>query len=299
MSPKEKVGFIGVGLMGHGIAKNIVEKGHPLTIMAHRNRAPVEDLIRRGAREAKTPAEIAGDSDIVFICVTASAQIEAIVKGSNGLKSGAHAGLIIADCSTADPTSTIALADELKPLGVDFIDAPLGGTPAGAWEGKLSTMIGASPEVFEKIRPVAATWAAKIDHIGPVGDGHKMKLLNNFLSLGYGAIYAEALALAQKSGIAPSAFDRVIHGSRMDCGFYQTFMKYVLERDRDAHKFTLANAAKDMRYLEAMADAAQIANPLGNAVKNTYAAAVATGRGEDFVPMISDFIAGRNGTQLA
>jgi 3-hydroxyisobutyrate dehydrogenase-like beta-hydroxyacid dehydrogenase len=299
MSTKEKVGFIGAGLMGHGIAKNIVEKGHPLTVMAHRNRAPIDDLIKRGAGEAKTPADLARACDVVFICVTGSAQIEAIVRGPNGLKSGAHAGLIIADCSTADPTSTIALADELKPLGVDYIDAPLGGTPAGAWEGKLSTMIGASPAVFEKIRPVAATWAAKIDHIGNVGDGHKMKLINNFLSLGYGAIYAEALALAQKSGIAPAAFDRVIRGSRMDCGFYQTFMKYVLERDRDAHKFTLANAAKDMRYLEAMADAAQIANPLGNAVKNTYAAAVATGRAEDFVPMISDFIAGLNGTKIA
>jgi 3-hydroxyisobutyrate dehydrogenase-like beta-hydroxyacid dehydrogenase len=267
--------------------------------LAHRNRAPVEDLIRRGAREAQTAADIARDSDVVFICVTGSVQIEAIVRGPNGLKSGAHAGLIIADCSTADPTSTIALADELKPLGVAFIDAPLGGTPAGAWEGKLSTMIGASPDVFEKIRPVAATWAAKIDHIGNVGDGHKMKLINNFLSLGYGAIYAEALVLAQKSGIAPAAFDRVIRGSRMDCGFYQTFMKYVLERDRDAHKFTLANAAKDLRYLGALADAAQLANPLGNAVKNTYATAVATGRADDFVPMISDFIAGQNGTKLA
>jgi 3-hydroxyisobutyrate dehydrogenase-like beta-hydroxyacid dehydrogenase len=299
MSVKAKIGFIGVGLMGHGIAKNIVEKGYPLTIMAHRNRAPVEDLMERGAREASSSAEIAKNSKVVFICVTGSPQIEAIVRGPSGLKSGAHSGLIIVDCSTADPTSTLTLAEELKPLGVDFIDAPLGGTPAGAWEGKLSTMIGASAAVFEEVVPVVSTWAAKIDHIGNVGDGHKMKLINNFLSLGYGAIYAEALALAQKSGIAPAAFDRVIRGSRMDCGFYQTFMKYVIERDRDAHKFTLANAAKDMRYLEAMADAVGMANPLGNAIKNTYAAAVAIGKGDHFVPMITDFVAMQNGTKLA
>jgi 3-hydroxyisobutyrate dehydrogenase-like beta-hydroxyacid dehydrogenase len=298
MSDKAKIGFIGVGYMGHGMAKNIVDKGHPLVVLAHRNRAPVDDLIRRGAREVSSPAEVAKNSEIVFLCVTGSPQVEAIVRGPSGLKDGAHTGLIIVDCSTADPNSTLALAEELRPLGVHLVDAPLGGTPAAAWKGKLSTMVGASAEIFAKISPVVATWAAKIDHIGVVGDGHKMKLINNFLSLGYGAIYAEALALAQKSGIAPAAFDRVIRGSRMDCGFYQTFMKYVLDRDRDAHKFTLANAAKDLRYLAAMADAAAIANPIGNAVKNCYATAVATGKGEEFVPMISDYIAAQNGTKL-
>lgn len=298
MAGKPRVGFIGVGFMGFGMAKNIVEKGYPLTILAHRNRKPVDDLLARGAREAKSAKEIAETCDMVFLCVTGSPQIEAIVRGKNGLKSGAHPGLIIIDCSTADPASTEALAAELAPLQVDFIDAPLGGTPAGALEGKLSAMIGASPEVFAKVEPVVATWAAKIDHIGKVGDGHKMKLINNFLSLGYGAIYAEALTLAQKSGLTPQTFDRVLRGSRMDCGFYQTFMKYVLERDRDAHQFTLANAAKDTRYLAAMADAACIANPIASAVKNSYASALASGKGDDFVPMLSDFIAGLNGTKL-
>ena len=304
MAQKERVGFIGVGFMGHGMAKNIVEKGYPLTVMGHRNRKPVEDLMQRGAKEAATPADIARLSDIVFLCVTGSPQVEALVRGESGLKAGAQAReadlpLIIADCTTADPNSTVALARELAPLGIHFIDAPLGGTPSGAWVGKLSTMIGAEKAVFDRVAPVIATWASKIEHIGGPGDGHKMKLLNNFLSLGYGAIYAEALSLGQKVGISPQVFDGVMRGSRMDCGFYQTFFKYVLERDRDAHKFTLNNACKDMRYLAAMADAAGIANPVGSAVKNTYATAVESGRGEDYVPMISDFVAQLNGTKLA
>jgi 3-hydroxyisobutyrate dehydrogenase-like beta-hydroxyacid dehydrogenase len=298
MTARPRVGFIGVGLMGYGMAKNIVEKGYPLTVLAHRNRQPVDDLVQRGAEEAKTAKAIAESCEFVFLCVTGSPQIEAIVRGETGLKSGAHPGLVIIDCSTADPTSTEELARELAPLTVDFIDAPLGGTPAGALEGKLSAMIGSSPEVFARVEPVVATWAAKIEHIGKVGDGHRMKLINNFLSLGYGAIYAEALTLAQKSGLSPQTFDRVLRGSRMDCGFYQTFMKYILEHDRDAHRFTLANAAKDTRYLAAMADAAGMANPIASAVKNTYASALASGRGEDFVPMIADFIAALNGTKL-
>ena len=122
--------------------------------------------------------------------------------------------------------------------------------------------------------------------------------LNNFLSLGYGAIYAEALTLAQKTGISPKVFDSVLRGSRMDCGFYQTYMDYVLTRNREAHKFTIANAAKDTRYLAAMADAAGVANPVGSAVTNTYAAALAAGKGEEFVPMLSDFVAAASGVRL-
>ena len=304
MASSERVGFIGVGYMGHGMARNIVEKGYPLTVMGHRNRQPVEDLVGRGAREAKTPAEVAQASDIVFLCVTGSPQVEAVVRGEHGLRAGAAgrdggSPLIIADCSTADPTSTVALAAELKPLGIHFADAPLGGTPAQAWEGKLSTMIGAEDEVFARLKPVAATWAAKVEHVGAVGNGHKMKLLNNFLSLGYAAIYSEALALGQKVGITPQVFDSVVRGGRMDCGFYQTFFNYVLDRNRDAHKFTLSNALKDLRYLSSMADAAGTANPVGSAVKNTFAQAVAVGKGEEFVPMISDFVAEANGTKLA
>jgi 3-hydroxyisobutyrate dehydrogenase-like beta-hydroxyacid dehydrogenase len=292
---QERIGFIGVGLMGHGMAKNIVEKGYPLTIMGNRNRAPVDDLVSRGAVEVSTPADVARHSDIVFLCVTDSAVVEGLVRGPDGLVAGAQSGMIIVDCSTADPNSTLALAAELAPRGVVFCDAPLGGTPTGAEDGKLSCMVGSDEATFARIKPVCETWAIKVDHLGPVGTGHKMKLLNNFLAMGYGAIYAEALTLAKKVGITAETFDKVIRGSRMDCGFYQTYFKYVIERDRNAHQFTLHNAYKDMRYLEALAQSAPIANPLGNAVKNTYAAAVASGQGDDFVPMISDFVAKRNG----
>ena len=98
-----------------------------------------------------------------------------------------------------------------------------------------------------------------------------MKLINNFISLGYAALYAEALALAEKVGISAGRFDNVIRGGRMDCGFYQTFMRWTLEGDPDAHKFTIANAYKDLRYLEAMADAAGLSNSMGATVKNAFA----------------------------
>lgn len=297
---KETIGFIGLGLMGHGMAKNIVEKGYALTVTAHRNRKPVDELVDRGAIEVASPKEVAERSSIVFICVTGSPEVEAVIRGENGLGKGLKSGSCVVDCSTADPTSTVRLAGELAAIGVDFADAPLSRTPKEAWEGTLDTMVGASDAVFERIRPVLDTWAGKIVHIGGVGDGHRMKLLNNFVSLGYAAIYAEALALAQKVGISPKRFDSVIRGGRMDCGFYQTFMGYTIEGNREAHKFTLANAFKDLTYLESMADAAGLVNPVGNAAKNSFAGAVAGGGNgpEDYVPHLPEYVGRANGIDL-
>ena len=292
---KPRIGFIGIGFMGQGMAGRILDGGYPLTVMAHRKREALEALVKRGAKEAATPADVARASDIVFLCVTASPQVEAIVRGPQGIKAAARKGLIVVDCTTANPVSTAALAAELAPLGVSFADAPLGGTPANAAEGTLSAMVGAEPEVFERIKPVAGCFAAKVVHLGPPGMGHKMKLLNNFLSMGYAAIYSEALALGAKSGISAELFDSVIRGGRMDCGFYQTFFTYVLKRDRNAHKFTLDNALKDARYIEAMAVDAGVANWIGGAVKNSFASAVNAGMGEEFLPMLSDFVRKANG----
>ena len=292
----ETVAFVGTGLMGHGMAKNIVEKGYPLTVIAHRKREAVDDLVSRGAKEAKSMEELARSASIVFLCLTGSPEVAAAVAA---LKPGLQKGTVVVDCSTSDPTVTLRLADELAAIGVDFVDAPLSRTPKEAWAGTLDCMVGATDAIFARIQPVIACWAGKIVHIGGVGDGHKMKLLNNFLSLGYGALYAEALALSRKVGIPVAEFDKVIRGGRMDCGFYQTFMGYALEGNREAHKFTLGNAYKDMRYVEAMANAATVATPVASAIKNSYALAMANGGDgpEDYVPHLSDFIARANGVK--
>jgi 3-hydroxyisobutyrate dehydrogenase-like beta-hydroxyacid dehydrogenase len=231
---------------------------------------------------------------VIFLCLTGSPEVAAVVAA---LKPALRPGSVIVDCSTSDPTVTLALAAELAAISVDFVDAPLSRTPKEAWAGTLDCMVGASDATFARLQPIIATWAGKIVHIGAVGDGHKMKLLNNFLSLGYAALYSEALALSRKVGIPVAKFDNVIRGGRMDCGFYQTFMGYNLEGNREAHRFTLGNAYKDMRYVESMANASTVATPLASAVKNSFALAMATGGSgaEDYVPHLADFIAKANG----
>jgi len=288
------IGFIGVGLMGHGMAKNLVTKGYPLVIMGHRKREPVEHLLSLGAREAATPRELAQQCDIVHLCVTGSPQVEALMRGPDGLLAGAKAGAIIIDCSTSNPVSTLALAAEAQARGVHFVDAPLSRTPKEAEAGTLDTMVGAAPEVFARIEPVLRCWAGQVVHLGPVSLGHKMKLINNFVAMGYAALYSEAMAIARKAGLSIEQFHAVIGSGRMRSPFYDTFMQWSLNHDENAHRFTISNAHKDMRYLASMAGELGAVNPIQADVKNLFAAMEAAGQGERFVPMLADFVAGIN-----
>jgi hypothetical protein len=295
---KERIGFVGVGLMGHGMARNLVEKGWPVTVLAHRKREAIEDLKTRGAAEARDLSALAAASDVVVICVTGSPQVEALILGEHGL-AAAGKPLLIVDCSTCDPASTTRLAAILAAKGSVLVDAPLSRTPKDAWEGTLDVMVGGDPDAVARARPLLEAFAGRVIPTGPVGTGHTMKLLNNFVSLGYAAIYSEALMVGAKAGLSAQVFDSVIRGGRMDCPFYQTFFKYVLERDRNAHRFTLANALKDVTYLASFAQALGVANPVGATVRNSFAQAVAAGEGESYVPMLSDFVARANGAPVA
>jgi len=294
-SNKAKVGFIGVGLMGHGMAKNLVTKGHPLVVLGHHNREPVEHLKSLGATEATTPRELAAQCDIVHLCVTGSPQVEANLRGPDGVIAGGRKGLIVIDCSTSNPVSTLALGAELAAAGMTLVDAPLSRTPVEAEAGTLDTMVGCDDATFKTIEPVLRCWAGNVVHLGPLGLGHKMKLVNNFVAMGYAALFSEALAIARKAGLTVEQFHAVLGSGRMRSGFYDTFMKWSVERDPNAHKFTIANAHKDMRYLASMANEIGAINNIQTLVKNNFAAMEAAGDGQKYVPMLADFVARQNG----
>jgi hypothetical protein len=295
---KQRVGFIGVGLMGHGMARNILQKGYPLQVIGHRNRKPVDDLVKRGAREAKSPAAMARDSDVIFLCVTSSLQVEDLIRRKDGIKAGAHKGLVVVDCSTADPNSTLTLAAELAPLGVRLIDAPLGRSPKEAEEGRLNAFVGADDSTLKQLRPLIETWAENIIHVGPVGAGHKMKLINNFVAMSYVAVYAEAFTAAKKTGVPLEKFHEVISAGGLNSGMFQNVCKWVIGGDPKAHEFTIANCDKDVRYFNQLADAEHLTTVVASAVKNTYAMAMALGRGERNMPMLCDAVANFNGVTL-
>lgn len=299
MSDKARIGFIGVGYMGHGMAKNLVEKGHPLQVIGNRNREPVEDLLSRGATEAASPAAMAAEVDIIHLCLPNSVSVEGVMRGPDGILSAARPGLIVIDTTTADPGSTIALAEELAAKGGTMVDAPLGRTPKEAEAGTLDAMVGCDDATFQKVLPVIQCWAGTINHVGPVGSAHKMKLIMNFISMGYAALYAEALTTAVKAGLTPQTVHKVIGSSRLSNGFFETFMTGAVGRDREIHKFTITNAAKDLRYCASMAMTGGMANPMGAAMRSMFAQAEASGHGGDFVPQLADLFAEANGLNLA
>ena len=298
MSDKPTIGFIGVGLMGHGMAKNLVTKGHPLVVLGHRNREPVEHLKSLGATEATSPRELAAQCDIVHLCVTGSPQVEANLRGQGdgqGVIASGKRGLIVIDCSTSNPVSTLALGAELQAAGMTLVDAPLSRTPLEAEAGTLDTMVGCDDATFTTIEPVLRCWAGNVVHLGPLGLGHKMKLVNNFVAMGYAALFAEALAIARKAGLTVEQFHSVVGSGRMRSGFYDTFIQYSLNGNPDAHKFSIANAHKDMRYLASMANEVGAVNALQAQVKNSFAAMEAAGQGQRYVPMLAEFVAQLNG----
>lgn len=297
MSAKLTIGFIGVGYMGHGMAKNILKGGYPLWVKGNRNRQPIESLVGMGAREASSIKELAQNCDIIHLCLSNSEQVQAAIR-DDGILSGARPGTIVIDTSTSDPTVTLALAAELAEAGMYMVDAPLGRTPKEAESGELDAMVGCDEEIFAQVQPVIDCWAGTITRIGEVGTGHKMKLLMNFLGASYASLYSEAISLGAAVGISPQAFREVIAPSRLGSGFFNTFMQYVCERDENAHKFSIDNMAKDIRYVNAMATDAGVMNVMASAARHYYTHTQAIGAGGDFVPMLSDHVGRLNGLNI-
>ena len=261
-----RVGFVGLGLMGHGMAKNLVGKGFAVTAVAHRNRAPLEDLLSHGVAEARTPSEAAAATDVLIICVTGSPEVEAVVYGPEGVLEGAKEGLIVIDCTTSEPASAERMRLELEARGAALADAPLARTPADAEAGRLNAMVGASADVFETIEPVLRAFCENIFHVGGFGAGHKTKLIYNFLTMGQAAMIAEALCACAATGVDLGRFSEVVSAGGANSGIFQLIVPKALEGDLTGLQFSLANAEKDLRYYTHLTEAVPLAGHLGGAV---------------------------------
>ena len=286
MGTQRQIGFIGAsGLMGHGIAKNLRAKGHPLALTVHRNRERVVDLLAAGATEAASPAALAAASDIVFLCVTGSPQVEAAVAGDQGLLVGARSGLVIVDCSTSEPESTTRLRAQCAAAGVAFVDAPLARTPVEAELGKLNVMVGASDEHFALLKPVIACFAENVIHVGGPGAGHTIKLLNNFIAQAICTATAEAFATGQRAGVDLTKLVELVSAGAVNSGLFQAMAK-TLHGDMTGLKFELDNARKDLRYYTHLAESLNVPSLVGEAVHQSLAIASALGHGRKYVPAL-------------
>jgi 3-hydroxyisobutyrate dehydrogenase-like beta-hydroxyacid dehydrogenase len=280
----QNIGFIGIGMMGHGMAKNLLAKGYALTFKANRNRANLEDLLALGAKEAKTNAECARAADVVFICVTGSPQVEEIVYGKDGVLEAARPGLRVVDTSTAEPSSTARIRADLAARGAKLVDAPLARTPKEAEEGRLNTMVGADADDFHSLEPVLRAFCENIFHVGPPGSGHTLKLVNNMLAMSVACATAEAIAVAAKAGIDLGKAYDVISAGGVNSGVFQMMTaKPLKDGDLSSFKFGIANAHKDLGYYSRMAAGLPLASPVGAATHQSLVRACAMGYGDKLV----------------
>jgi 3-hydroxyisobutyrate dehydrogenase-like beta-hydroxyacid dehydrogenase len=295
---KKKVGLIGAGLMGHGIGKNIVTKGYELTVLAHRNRAPIDDLIGRGAKEGKTPRAIADASDVVFLCVTGSPQVEDLVFRKDGLLEAMKPGLVIADCSTAEPSSTMKVAAAIHAKGGHFVDTPLVRTPKEAEEGKLGLMTGGDEKVLKDIRSILDCFADTIIHAGPIGAGHTLKLVNNFIAIGTAAVVAEGIAAGLKAKVDMKALNDIVMAGGAKSVMFERLIKVPLANDDSMAKFAIDNARKDVRYYTNMTETMPLTSYVAEAVHQTLVLAAAQGYGEKYVPRLVNLACQLNGIKI-
>lgn len=280
----QRIGFIGIGMMGHGMAKNLLAKGYGLTFKVNRNRSNLDDLIGAGAKEARTNAACANASDVVFICVTGSPQVEDVVYGKDGLLEAARTGLLVVDTSTAEPASSARIRADLAAKGVKLIDAPLARTPKEAEEGRLNTMVGADPEDFKALEPVLRAFCENIFHVGPPGHGHVLKLVNNMMAMSFATCIAEAFAVAAKSGLDLNKLYDVVSAGGVNCGIFQMMAtKTLKEGDVTGFKFGISNAQKDLRYYTHLAEMLPVASVMGEATHQSLVQAVNLGFGDKLI----------------
>ena len=298
MNVTKRVGLIGAGLMGHGIGRNVIEKGYPLTVLAHRNRQPIDDLLSKGASEAKTAREIAEKSDVVIICVTGSPQVEQVIYAADGLLAGMRKGLIIADCSTAEPASTLKIAADVASQGGHFLDTPMTRTPKEAEAGKLALMTGGDKEILADIHPILSCFADTIVHAGDVGAAHKLKLINNFLAIGTAAVVAEGMTAAAKAGVDMQALKDVVSAGGANSVMFERLIKVALQDDDSSAKFAIENARKDLRYYTNMTEELPVVSYIGEAIHQTVLMAETMGYGKRYLPRLVDLLGEINGVKV-
>ena len=251
----------------------------------------------RGATEAESPAAIARASDVLILCVPSSAEVEPCVFAEDGIMAGAHADLIVIDCTTAEPASTERVAKALAAKNVRFADAPLTRSPKDAEAGRLNTLVGADDATLAAIRPVLETFCENVFHVGPVGSGHTLKLINNFLSQGVAALVAEAVTTATKAGIDLKTLFDVVSAGGANSAVFQRFMPWVLGEE-NRMVFKLKNGQKDVRYYTHLAEAVGSTAFLGEAVHQIYTLAAAQGEGESYVPALARALGKVNGVRI-
>lgn len=287
---KTKIGFIGLGLMGRAMVECLQNAGHDLIVLGHSDRSGIEDALSRGASEAANARDLAEQADIVMLCVGTSAQVESRIYGEEGVLAGARAGQIVIDFGTSLPASTKKIGADLARKGATYLDAPLGRTPAHARDGLLNIMCAGDKAAYDEVKPILDTLGENVFHLGALGNGHTIKLINNYYAMTTACAMAEAFALADSAGITRQALYDVMAAGPNHSGMMDFIKNYATDGKIDL-AFSVDNASKDVGYYREMAADLGLSSRMSGAADATLREVQETGDGALMVPQIVDWMA--------
>jgi len=286
-----RIGFIGVGLMGAAMAHRLIDTGHTLQVLGNRNRENINALVDRGATEAASAAELAGASDVVMLCMGTSDHVESRMRGADGVIAGLNAGSVVVDFGTSLPASTKTLGEEVASAGGQYLDAPLGRTPAHAKDGLLNIMCAGDETAYNKVLPVLNDLGENVFHLGALGSGHTVKLINNFFGMTVATAMCEAFAMADVQGVDRKAVYDVMSAGPLHSGMMDFVKGYGVDGDPSQLAFAIKNAAKDVGYYAQMAEQAGVESIMSASTLSALNDANKLGKGEEMVSQMVDYYA--------
>lgn len=293
----ERVGFVGLGIMGQGMARNLLKAGYNVRVW-NRTSSRMDPLIEAGAAAGASPADVAANCDIIAVCVSDTPDVEEVILGENGILSGVQAGALVIDFSTISPQATIDIADRLGAKGVKMLDAPVSGGSEGAVNGTLSIMIGGDEDQVERARGLFEAMGNTITHVGKQGAGQTVKLVNQILVVGNCLAMCEALIFAQAGGVDLERCLNAVTGGAAGSWMLANRGPQIIDRDWRPG-FTINLQQKDVRLILQEADALGVPVLLTGQIFSLYRTLQQMGLGEEGNHALVKALENLSGVQVA
>ncbi|QHQ35534.1 NAD(P)-dependent oxidoreductase [Algicella marina] len=284
------IGFIGLGLMGGAMVARLQDKGYDLTVLGNRDRTELDKAIARGATEAENARAVAQSADVIMLCMGTSEHVEARMRGAEGVIEGLSPGKVVIDFGTSLPGSTKELASEVAARECQYLDAPLGRTPSHGREGLLNIMGAGDKAAFDKVRPIFDDLGENVFHLGPVGTGHTIKLINNFFAMTTASAMAEAFAMADRANVDRQSLFEVMAAGPLKSGMMEFIRNYAVDGQVDL-LFSVENAAKDVGYYTLMSEDLNAPSIMSQCALSALESAKTRGDGRKMVPEMVDVFA--------
>jgi len=285
-----KIGFIGLGLMGSAIVNRLQDKEYSVTVLGRSRNAGIIKAEERGATVASNASDLAENAEVIFLCVDTSKSVESIMLGENGLIANVKEGSIIIDLGTSVPETTKELGAALKAKGVSYMDAPLGRTPKHALDGLLNIMSAGDVVDFQRVKPIFEDIGENIFHVGTLGAGHTLKLINNFFGMTLATAMSESFAMADLAGIKREDLYNIMSAGPLHSMMMDLVKGNAVDGNHNSLGFSIGNAHKDLGYYVSMTESLNVNSAIATGTKASLGSAVNEGKGDLDVPdMVEHF----------